>query len=1405
MDNNAQQPMKSTWVLLAVLFLMVTVGLTTSPISAHSPTPATPAPTPDPDQEPDCNSQKEGQPVALYSGRERHRETDMVVDGAYPIRLVRQYDSRTLYDSPLGYGWAFYHDMRIFEYPDNSAVLRVECGVRYKFLFTGGAYTLEANGPRGELTRNPDGSFVFTHLNGAEDRFDSQGLLIRKQDQYGNYHIFTYTTSKQDLWGTSPHAVDPTTPIVVAKPYHLLSIAEHRADDSATGNSVTFTYYPNTGRLHTATDNQGRVITYTFDTVNDAQAVTRTSGNLVKAEGLEGRQSHYRYEDAQDAHNLTEWYKTDSDGTSNESTHHVNIYNADDRVSRQTYGHRILDFDYVVPLLETKVTETITDENGENPQTAVRTYKFNERGYLTSLRDSLGQLTKHSYNSNDWRTGTELYEPDGAGGDILLQSATEEYDTQGNRTQRTVTLDSGELITMDWTYDNGWVESEETVSSARPSEIFRTEYTFYRDGGGKPTNIKEEKRRRADGTFQVVTYTYNGNGVGGHTVGPAGTGVGEVATMTYPDGVKKVYLYENNDRYVTRIHWEDSAGAVLPDLDERFDYDGRGNRIERRDAKNQLTQYAYDNQNRLTTITNPLNQATIFTYDDRNLIEIERGRVGTNEGQVFKLLYDGKDQLTDVQRKQPDGTFATFTTYAYDSRGKRLSSKDALNRTTTFGYDLKGQLTRITDPLSNVTTYEYDAAGNRNKLTDALDRVTVYRYDDLNRLIEIEQQGITPSALTTLGYDAVGNLLSVTDPESNTTTYSYDALSRKTGETRPGTESLTYRYDTRDRLDELVFARGQKLKYRYKDWGGVDNIRFYSTDVDLTADPGAAVARTQTFGYDLNGNRTTSSDSAVGAGTLYTTTHDALDRPDTVTAHYLPGGSDRVLDHDYDRYGNRNTLAFSDGGSTYTHSYTYNTLNRLTDAVLDGHNYSLPDTSAYDAADQLKAITYPNGVQAAITYRDNGPVETISYSKADSSPLESIAYTYDKALNVDTRTDNDGTYDYDYDGLDRLTQADYPPSTSIPTDNYVYDNVGNREDSANPSLWDYNSNNQLTTGPDYTYLYDDDGNTTDKTPTASNPTGQAATLTYDLINRLSTYSSGTTSAVYLYDADGRRIKKTVNGTITWYLWDGTQLLAEYSETAGVASLQKRYAYLPNRYAPSQMTDSTGTYFIHSDHLDTPKLITDNTETVVWRIENQAFGESMPDEDPDNNGQVVMFNVRFPGQYWDNESKIHQNYFRDYDPSIGRYIETDPIGLRGGLNTFAYAAENPIRLSDPFGLTTYSCKRPLQGFDFMFGPLHHQYICVTTPNGYSCQSTNAPPGYQDSIWPKRDPGVPSDPKDDRFNPKACEEIDDDDDYCVERCLQKQWAKPRPPYGIGGTGTDCQEYSHDTFEDCKKICK
>jgi RHS repeat-associated protein len=123
--------------------------------------------------------------------------------------------------------------------------------------------------------------------------------------------------------------------------------------------------------------------------------------------------------------------------------------------------------------------------------------------------------------------------------------------------------------------------------------------------------------------------------------------------------------------------------------------------------------------------------------------------------------------------------------------------------------------------------------------------------------------------------------------------------------------------------------------------------------------------------------------------------------------------------------------------------------------------------------------------------------------------------------------------------------------------------------------------------------------------------------------------------------------------------------------------------------------NTGFAYLHADQLNTPRLATNSSGTVVWRWDSDAFGIGAANQDPDSDTNQVNIRLRFPGQYLDEETGLHYNYFRDYDATTGRYVQSDPIGLAGGLNTYLYVSANPLSRSDPLGLQ----ERAAPGYTF----------------------------------------------------------------------------------------------------------
>ena len=124
-----------------------------------------------------------------------------------------------------------------------------------------------------------------------------------------------------------------------------------------------------------------------------------------------------------------------------------------------------------------------------------------------------------------------------------------------------------------------------------------------------------------------------------------------------------------------------------------------------------------------------------------------------------------------------------------------------------------------------------------------------------------------------------------------------------------------------------------------------------------------------------------------------------------------------------------------------------------------------------------------------------------------------------------------------------------------------------------------------------------------------------------------------------------------------------------------------------------MTTSSIVY-IHADHLNTPRKATNEAGVLVWEWQSDAYGNGSPNEDVDQDNQLTTIDLRFPGQIYDAESGLYYNYYRYYDPRLGRYVTSAPIGLNGGINTFAYVAGNPVGAVDPTGELAFLLINPI---------------------------------------------------------------------------------------------------------------
>jgi len=823
-----------------------------------------------------------------------------------------------------------------------------------------------------------------------------------------------------------------------------------------------------------------------------------------------------------------------------------------------------------------------------------------------------------------------------------------------------------------------------------------------------------------------------------------------------PRGYNTIYKFNETGN---PIEITDPLGRTV-----KSTWDENYNRTSFEDAAGNISQFEYDANGNLSKRTDALGNEVLLTYE-ANYNQV--ATITDPDGNVTQFEYDAQGNPTKIT-----DALENDTTMAYQANGLLQSVTDALGNSSSYAYDAYGNLTTVTDPLGNQTSYTYDLVGNVATVTDAESRTTQFEYDDLDRLSKSTD---ALSGETAYSYDANGNLLTVTDAKGQTTTFEYDTKNRVTREINPLGQTITYTYDRNDNLTRQQTRRNDYIYYNYD----------YADQLTSKTMSGNNTYYT----YDVLGNLTAvqDSDSALSF------TYDELSRLTSVgtTGSYQPNVT---LNYEYDARGNRTKLTAPNGDVLYD----YDELGRLTSLTNPG---SQTIALQYDALSRRTQMTMPNGVVTTYQYDAASQLLDLRHQlTGEANPLARFQYTYDDVGNITAKTQErptlnvSPTIDYAYDDLDRLTSATHPLAGQT-TETFTYDAVGNRlRRDGQSSDAQFNDWNQLLEDESYTYEYDNGGNRTKRTDKNS---GEIHEYVYDGENRLTEFykrpaanQARSNYAYYRYDAFGRRIEKNVDGVISRWVYDGTTIFIESN------SVNDNY-YTHLGFEPV-FVSGTDSYIVHTDHLDTPQEITDSSGNNAWRGVFNSFGEAAQ-----LNESGVAFNIRFPGQYSDYESGLYYNRYRDYDGTNARFIQNDPIGLRGGINTYGFSNNNPVIFSDPFGLKTYMCKKPLDamggdgtrsGPDIWGNPLYHQYICTKVGGVTVC-------GGQDRKSGAYGPGKPSN---DVYIEKRCTEAEPDN-TCIESCLQKKFSGSRPYYGLVGPGTNCQEWADDALSDCRGQCK
>ncbi len=662
------------------------------------------------------------------------------------------------------------------------------------------------------------------------------------------------------------------------------------------------------------------------------------------------------------------------------------------------------------------------------------------------------------------------------------------------------------------------------------------------------------------------------------------------------------------------------------------------------------------NRARLHRITNALGQVTEFSgYNQFGYPQ----QITDMNGVVTQLSYGARGRLTG---KTINGK---LTSYSYDLTGHLVKIQPpGVKGRIDLSYTPAGQLESIHDQLGNYVQFSYDNEGNRTEEQhfdsgNILHRSLTYEYDSFNRLQKI----INPdTSFTLLATDNNGNVVQVTDAMNRITGYAYDSLDRLNITTEPNAVITAVTHDSRDNPTGVTDPENYATTYHFDDFGNL--TRRVSADTCTTE-----------YTYDPAGNTTSLVDAESRTSSF---AYDALNR---LTAVSFADPSQNIS-YLYDEAAALNgigrlTSVTDPQGSS---SFQYDSLGRITRATRTTDGISGSTVYTWNDRNNPVSMTYPTGTEITIQRYDN---ETVSGLLVDGQPLtENVSY-------LPFGPEEDVVFGNNLFTLDRSYATGYFRLESIntPTLHYQYQyyadgRVKQIDGVEEPALikgrTEYvtlpaNNRMDYVTLPEqgvHSYSHDNNGNIT---------SNGVFTYTWNQLNQLIEVHQGTTLvAQYGYDGFGRRVKKTVSGTVTLFYYDLQNRLI--AETDGSGTPLRDYIYQNDNLVALKLYGSqAGVYYVISDHLGTPQQVVDSTGTVVWKAAYQPFGKAQVIT------ETITSNLRFPGQYFDAETGLHYNLHRYYDPATGRYISADPIGLQGGINLYAYVQNDPVDAVDPWGL------------------------------------------------------------------------------------------------------------------------
>jgi len=803
--------------------------------------------------------------------------------------------------------------------------------------------------------------------------------------------------------------------------------------------------------------------------------------------------------------------------------------------------------------------------------------------------------------------------------------------SDGNGRSLAITYNSASLVASvtdhsgrAWRY--GYDASASLTSVTDPlGGVMRYTWQAYRPPADANTYYQLLSVTDAANVVQV-SFTYSGNQVASYTEGADRISYTRPTSNTRLAGT---VTRRDSLNVVTTLTYG-ALGLVTREVDgiggaTSYTFDANGRITATVDALNRTWTSNYDSLGRMTSSSNPLAQSTAVQYTGNDPRPV---RMTSPSGRVVTMTYDARGNL--VSTTDPAGA---STVMAYNARGDVTAISNALTQQTSIAYIATGLPTQVSDPLGRTSTMTYDALGRVATASNAASETTRYTYDALDRVTSVTDPLNQVTAFT---YDAAGRLTSVTDAKGSITQYQYDSFGRRSAEIAPDGRRTSYAY----RLDNML---------RTVTWPDNTTITYlYDSNKRVTRE----TAGSEVINYTYNAVHQLVSSTGPGGSVSYT--YDNAGRVVTETS----GGRTNTIVRNAE--GERVRLDYLGQSQIYTRDAR----GLVTRIAAPAGNFDF----SFDALGRRIQLSYPDGSTASYAFDAAGQLTNLTHAGVFNAPY---AHIFDSAGRIARITGDGPDWNYNYDALGRLTSATQAANTYT----YTLDPVGNILDDGRT----HDPNHRLTADASKNYSYDQRGNMTLE---QNRMTGERTVFTWNVKNQLrqvqffanASASSLTRTLAYTYDPIGRRATKVDNGAAQRFVYDGRDFVGTLDASNSTVSTNVFSGAVDE---PLSSTSGGTTKMLYANHLRSIKAVSVSA-TLINAYSYGPYGETI------SAGGTDSIPFRYTGREIDTDT-LYYYRARYYGTQTKRFTSTDPIGLAGGVNTYAYVGGDPVKFTDPFGL------------------------------------------------------------------------------------------------------------------------